>query len=269
MIISSRIKRPYTFICGMIFLLVTGFILLIYDRYLSVVPGIVISHESGFYNDAIEITVQDTKVDKIFFQINGEEPINQYNSPICLEGSYDGNSYSVVFWYQDQEGVLSEPIERNYLVLNGDRSISTDYVVMLWGNEEELFGYEDGILVAGKSFDEFMERTPDFSLYGTRPVGNYSSNAERLVHTVFMDKAGNELITQNCGVRVSGNWTRAKAQKSLKLTARKTYDEKNEFSYPFFEDYFPEDGSRLIEDYHSLVLHSSGNDNGNGFIRNA
>lgn len=139
--------------------------------------------------------------------------------------------------------------------------------IRITGDDDGLFGYENGILVRGKMYDEALldEKKTDRAY----KYGNFNMEgreAEREVSIVFEDKDGNELLTQNCGIRVMGGASRKYWQKSLKLYARKEYGEKT-FEYPFFEDLIGEDGKPVAKFKH-LVIRNSGNDNTYGFIRN-
>ncbi|MCM1264530.1 MAG: CotH kinase family protein, partial [Butyrivibrio sp.] len=56
-------------------------------------------------------------------------------------------------------------------------------------------------------------------------------------------------------------------QKSFRLYARKEYDEKNEFEYPFLTGLLSRKDGTLAQKYKRLAVRSSGTDNGCGYIR--
>ncbi len=93
--------------------------------------------------------------------------------------------------------------------------------------------------------------------------------SERQVNVEFFDTEGNQLINQNVGVRVSGAYSRAQRLKSLKLFARKDYEEVNfRFDYPFYGDLYTLDGTgRLRLDFKRVLLRSTGNDLGGAQIK--
>ena len=66
-----------------------------------------------------------------------------------------------------------------------------------------------------------------------------------------------------------GGWSRANLQKSLKIFARRSYDEvNNKIRYEFFPGKFAASGDgTIIRAFKRLVLRNTGNDNGFGFIR--
>ena len=93
--------------------------------------------------------------------------------------------------------------------------------------------------------------------------------SERQVNVEFFDLEGNQIINQSVGVRVSGAYSRSAPLKSLKLFARKDYEEVNyRFDYPFYGDLYTLDGTgRLRLDFKRVLLRSTGNDLGGGQIK--
>lgn len=66
------------------------------------------------------------------------------------------------------------------------------------------------------------------------------------------------VLTQNCGIRVQGNYSRSDIQKGLRLYARTDYGENN-FDYAVFgEDYLNVNGE-VMDKYDTLVLRNGGN----------
>lgn len=107
-------------------------------------------------------------------------------------------------------------------------------VVTLTADKEDLYGYETGILTAGKL------------AVGANPTGwqawyhaaNYYMRGiewERPVALSVFDELGNHRFTQNGGLRASGGYTRYNTQKSLRVYARKEYTpDTGVFPYSFW-----------------------------------
>lgn len=89
---------------------------------------------------------------------------------------------------------------------------------------------------------------------------------ERPVNITFFETDGSIGFTQDAGMRLSGESSRELAQKSFRITARKSeyfdtdmYDGKSKFSYAIFPDRL-DYGGKLLNQYDSIVLRNSGND---------
>jgi len=140
-------------------------------------------------------------------------------------------------------------------------SISMDY--------DDLFDSERGIYVKGDIFDsaldEFLaeERLRD-SDTARRLAANYSQRGrewEREAAVTLFEvtpDGAQEMLTQNCGIRIQGNYSRSDLQKGFRLYARKDYGENN-FDYAVFgQDYLNTSGD-VMDKFDTLVLRNGGN----------
>ena len=132
---------------------------------------LIISHESGMYDDSFELSIENKKPGKILYTLNGEEPTLdnensiEYTEPIWIECSDFTNTYSLQICCYFDDGTKSDVYRRDYIVdINGNERFSTTYVVSIVGNEEELFGDEAGIFVRGNQYYEYLEQNPDVDL---------------------------------------------------------------------------------------------------------
>lgn len=141
-------------------------------------------------------------------------------------------------------------------------SIATDY--------DNFFSHNNGIYVKGRMFEYALKA----KLAGSKTLkdgeearsldANYKHKGrswERPVRVSFLEcdeNGATEVLTQTCGIRVQGNYSRSDLQKGLRLYAREEYGEKN-FKYPFFgEDYVNVDGE-VMDKFKTLVLRNGGN----------
>lgn len=111
-------------------------------------------------------------------------------------------------------------------------------VVSIVSDKRNFYDPVKGILVAGKL-------SSDVAVYGN-PAGwkagynaaNYFMRGiewERPIALAVFDELGNLQLSQNCGVRVSGGYTRTNIQKSLRIYARKDYTpDTGVFPYSFW-----------------------------------
>lgn len=171
-------------------------------------------------------------------------------------------------------GALESPVFTNtYFVSDAIDERFDVLVCSITAAPDDLYGYENGILVTGRLFDE---HEPDTTLEKSLPEAQWPAGynqrgqeSERAAHVQIFDETGAELISQQAGIRVHGGWTRYFSQKSLRLIARKEYDPANgKFKYPFFADNRSHtDEQFLVEEYDQMLLRSGGQDFGNGYIR--
>ncbi len=232
-----------------------------------------ITPDSGFYGETQEIRVSVPAGARVYYTDNGEKPVEgvsqQYQKPLKLPCNEEESVYGYRFLTVYEDGREPEETVRTYFVGSRIEERYQTMVLNLTGDPDGLFGYENGILVPGKVWDEFWEAHPDAHV-GQWVEANYTMRGaewEREVYIQFFDRDGRELLSQNGGVRVSGDQTRIKNQKSLRLYARKEYDRENEFDYPFFGNLQSEKDGVLGREYKKLTVRSSGNDNGYGYIR--
>ncbi len=141
-------------------------------------------------------------------------------------------------------------------------SITMDY--------DDLFDSERGIYVKGDIFYEDLETY----LEENRKVrdgetarsldANYKQRGrewEREAAVTFFEfgaDGAEEIFTQNCGIRVQGNYSRSDIQKGLRLYARNDYGSKN-FKYAVFGEDYVNDSGEVMDKFKTLVLRAGGN----------
>ena len=101
-------------------------------------------------------------------------------------------------------------------------------------------------------------------------IENYNDSIEIASHTEIITPEGELVISQDTGLRIFGGTSRALAQKSFKIIARKSdrlgsdvYIGKGSFSYPLFEDRIVKSGKdagQVLKKYDSFILRNGGND---------
>lgn len=141
-------------------------------------------------------------------------------------------------------------------------SISMDY--------DDLFDSKTGIYVKGDIFDrslaEYLKTERLKSGEDARSMdANYKQKGrewEREASVSFMefsaDGRSEEVISQKCGIRIQGNYSRSDAVKGFRLYARTDYGEKN-FKYPVLGSECTDDSGQVIDKFDTLVLRNGGN----------
>ncbi|MBQ7864403.1 MAG: CotH kinase family protein, partial [Lachnospiraceae bacterium] len=135
-------------------------------------------------------------------------------------------------------------------------------IISLITDFDNLYDYETGIYVLGKTHDEWLAEDPSRAyLDGWQHTGNYSNRGrewEREISVELITADGTPGFKQNMGVRIMGGASRNQPQKSLKLYAREEYGAKN-LKYELIPDNYNTAGE-LIDKYKTFVLRVGGND---------
>ncbi len=180
------------------------------------------------------------------------------------------------------EGSYSDVITNTYFI--GDMSSHIDNaaasakawdgslsVISITMNQNDLFDYETGIYVKGKTFDDSVADyiAQNGSLSGVSVEGDLTGNYkqkgrewERECHIEYFETDGTNTtceLQQDCGIRIQGNYSRENVQKSFRLYAREEYGKKN-FKYPFFGEELKDADGEAMAKFKTLVLRNGGND---------
>ncbi|HUH74872.1 MAG TPA: CotH kinase family protein [Chitinophagales bacterium] len=148
-----------------------------------------------------------------------------------------------------KEGIgYSDIITQTYFVNSNGRSAYQLPVLSFSTSKEDLFDYEKGLYVAGVDFDDWRKAFP---LVVANPTvdANYQRRTRENEYPIqieyFESNQDTAILNQTVGFRIHGGWTRADAQKSVRLYARSDYG-KSKLKYPFFKNSDEKDFKRLI-----------------------
>lgn len=240
-------------------------------------PEIRILAESGFYEEDIWIEVELEKEGSIFYTFDGSMPdrvegggTHLYKGPILLTAGEEESAEVYRFLAVYDDGTESEAVTNTYFMGRDIKNRYDTLVISLAAEDDDLYGFENGIFVEGKLRADWEAEHPKEEAAFDTPA-NYNvrgRESERNVHVEIFDEDGRRVVAQNGGIRISGNFTRQSEQKSFKLYARKGYDEAdNRFRYPLFEDMRSAQEGNVFGKYKSLKIRNTGNDRSEGFIR--
>ena len=152
-----------------------------------------------------------------------------------------------------------------------DPNITSRYSLPIFSivsDMENFFDYEQGIYVKGRVWDE----NRDFNIDWLPHPANYMQRGEaweRPVHIEFFELQGQRKLAQNAGIRIHGIFTRMARLKSLRLYARASYDQMDQFEYEFFPGLSDSVQGEIKRSYRTLLLRNSGNDFGSTMMRDA
>ncbi|WP_425446486.1 CotH kinase family protein [Dethiothermospora halolimnae] len=198
------------------------------------------SHNSGFYKNSFSLILKtkDSSA-KIYYTLNGSIPTknsNIYTKPILIPSK--DNSATIVRARIYKKGYpKSKVITHSYFI---NKNIYNKYntpIVSLVTDPKNLFSYEKGIYVLGKTFYKWRVNNLNENIDQTSPA-NYNQrgkNWERQGVINLFDEKGNLKLSQNIGVRIHGGYSRFNKLKSLSLSADKNYDDTDYFNYNFFD----------------------------------
>jgi len=260
--------------------------------------GLWFSHESGFYDDPIDVEIfcDDPDAD-IYYTLDGSVPTEDGESSFYYDGAFpledrtdEPNDLSALGGSARTEYIPEEKVVKAHVirawavypdgseseVINGTFFVGVDReahygdvpVISLMVNSEDLFDFYDGIYVLGVQWVEWNS-TQSGNYEDWQTQGNYSqrgSEWERPVTVQFLTADGSEGFTQDMGIRIKGGVSRYFPQKSLRLIARDQYGPK-QLKYPVFVDNLRADETGLVETYKSITLRNGGNDSENTRLR--
>ena len=120
-------------------------------------------------------------------------------------------------------------------------------VVSIVTDPDNLFDYEKGIYVTGKTFHDFAASDPfenddiwyrHFWWWWDANYHNRGPDWEREANVQFFSGDGDLILQQQAGIRIQGGGSRGYLPKSLNLYARRIYDGDTRFHYDFFDTGF-------------------------------
>lgn len=192
---------------------------------------------AGIYENQIYVKTysSDNKV-SLRYTTNGSVPTE--SSPIFPDSLKIFNNTNLrVRAFRD--GYLpSETATTSYLYVQ----YQTLPIASITVKHADFFDYNTGIYMEGPNAEK---DEPHFG-------ANYWQDWEVPVHFEYFDTDGNRVVSQDVGCKIGGNWSRANAQKTLKLYARDKYG-KDKINYQFFKD-------KPISSFHMILLRNAGND---------
>jgi hypothetical protein len=233
---------------------------------------IAFSEDGYLFSEDKELEIYSRKPCEIYYTTDGADPdkkARKYNKPIRLIAKEADKAIVVKAKAFFEDGTESETIVHTYFTGKNIEKRYDTLVFSITTDPYNLFDYEYGIFVEGKLRADWIKQNPNDTIEPSDPA-NFNMrgrDSEREVYLEVITPDGTPIIRQKAGIRTYGGWSRARLQKSVKLYARKEYDEENnKFRYEFFPERTGVDGT-VVDTFKQLVLRNCGNDNGFAFIR--
>lgn len=241
------------------------------------IKGIAFLQEDYFYDDTVYVEIVSDKASEIeiYYTLDGSDPDkskNLYQDKIELLSESLTKMYNLKAKGYYEDGRETDTLVHTYFVGKGVDNRFNTLVFSVTTDPYNLYDYEYGILIEGKLRDEYKKNNPHKWNIDPPAPANYNMRgreSERDIYLEVFEPDGRVVISQKAGVRAYGGWSRAHPQKSIRLFARKAYDEENnKFRYEFFPNKRAASGDgSIIRNFKRLVLRNSGNDYNHGFIR--
>ncbi len=155
-------------------------------------------------------------------------------------------------------GVRLADITGTYFVGTQEKPVYTGLqVVSLVSDPDNLFGYENGIYITGRRYDEVsamlgIHTVPWWNFWNANYL-QIGPESERQAHIEIFAEDRTLLLSSDCGIKIHGRGSRAFLPKSLNIYARREYGGSETFSASPFQH----EGRRP----HKFVLFSGGSDN--------
>ena len=211
------------------------------------------SVQGGLFNSGDSFTVELSAPAgcQIYYTLDCTDPdqgSSQYNGPITV------NKTTILRSRVYQNGYMPSAIDTQSYLYDVENEGST-YVVSVVSDPDNLFSSDRGIMVKGKhAWAEFP--------YGSLNEGaNFWMDWEREGHVELFEADGDPAISQRCGLKLHGQYSRATSVKAFKVIARNEYGD-NRFDYPIFSE-------RDYDQYQSFLLRASGQDYNMTFMRDS
>lgn len=252
----------------------------------------VFSRESGFWQDSFMLEITCPEGCEVYYTLDCSDPAVSRTARLCTGPVEIKNSRSITRFAsvqdislngynlpdrvdkgivvravcRDGNGNCSEEVNSIYFIGKKKPYYFTMKVISLITDYENLFDRDTGIYMVGNGYYAWRNS----SLYeeyddpaDTRYPTNYNMHGrewERECSVQVFD-AGSAVYSQKMGMRISGGFSRAAAQKSITLYARKEYSPGiRRIRYDFFDGRCRDAEGNTITTFDRVTLRNGGND---------
>ncbi|MBR1422089.1 MAG: CotH kinase family protein [Ruminococcus sp.] len=254
-----------------------------------------LSKQGGYYEKEFELKLTASKGQTIYYTLDGTDPKTsstrqKYTSPLSIKDrngeknvlsafdpmqvtlNYDPENVSVPKSMDvdkatviracavGSSGKAGRTVTATYFVGTSSKKHHDLPIVSVVTDPESLYNYDTGIYMLGKVYDDYVAEHPNAPRNGSVPA-NYNQRGrewERPCHIEFYSADGDTILSQDCGIRTQGGWSRSDYQKSFRFFARSSYGS-DSFDAELWEDSKDYEG-KTVDKYSTFVLRNGGND---------
>jgi len=202
---------------------------------------------SGYFQNALTFTLPQPG-DEVTLCCDTSGRLPTAESALKSGVTLDLTKTTVIRCAQFKDGAYpSDAIMRTYII--GERLPDLP-LVSIAVDPYDMFDSDDGLYAAGPN------ASPSEPHYGA----NYWRDDELPVQVDFFESGAKLAWSSGAGLRISGNWSRANAKKSVVITFREDYGQKN-LKYGLFPDY------PNLTKFKHFILRNNGNNFPQDYIR--
>ena len=214
----------------------------------------VYSVEGGLYHtgDVLNVEISVPSSCRVHYTLDYTDPTEAsplYTGPIQITGT------TILRTRVYGEGYLESFMDSQSYLYDVNNGNGTVYVVSMVSDPYNLTSDEAGIMVKGPN------ATDKYPFGSMNKGANFWMDWEREGHIEVFNPDGSTLLSQECGIKLHGQYSRAEAQKAFKVIARNQYGA-NRFQAAIFSH-------RPYTEYQSFLLRSSSEDGDKTRFRDA
>ena len=226
------------------------------------------SRASGAFTDSFELTISAPDGAKIYYTTDGSTPTEkstEYTGAITVKNRTSEPNVLAAMdkrLFTDRYGsgrptvnVDKATVIRAIAVKDGQISAAStaSYFVGITNETYSNVAIMSIVTDSDNLFD------PTTGIYMLQNVDNRGNEWERPVHIDFIEN-NTSVLSQDCGMRIQGGYSRTDYQKSLRFYARDSYGA-DKFDYPLIPNLMSRDGEgRVVDSFEKFVLRNGGND---------
>lgn len=249
------------------------------------------SKEGGFYDASFRLTLSAAPGETIYYTTDGTDPrssssAKHYTQSIAIyDNTNSPNVYSNITditisdyyppdYYIDKginvravvktaDGTFGPVVTNSYFIGKNASYYNNLRVISLMTDADNLFDPDTGAYMVGTKYYSW-KNSSNYIQYDPSDVQNptnYNSDGKESEFpvTIQVFENGQPVFTSDVGARISGNWSRSSAQKSLRFYARKELSGESKMKYAFFEDLTDYEG-KIIKKFDKVTLRNGGGD---------
>lgn len=143
----------------------------------------------------------------------------------------------------------SKIVSKVYFI--GDQKDFSLPIINITVPEKDLFDYDEGIFVAGIDYDQWIRTGREIPGAKHHRPANWKRKGDNILACLNIFDYGEHQVSQKIDIRLNGEGSRAKSNKSIRVYPRKKYNQ-NGIQYPIFNDDF-------LLYFNRIILRNSGN----------